>query len=214
MPGLRFAVFLLLLTVCSCAEEGGNCELMRDFSPQCGGWAELGHCDQASMYSNQARELCPSSCNGCGLNFLAKDSCRTVTDNFSTCRLWSLSGHCSYLNEHYGYMQEQCPFSCAGCAPPNLYPEGEECARLHDYNADNCVKWAEEGLCLDDAHVAKFMREQCSYSCHGCLKEICAVARDETDYCSEYKYRGWCQPRNHYYRQIISDCEATCNDCV
>ena len=40
-----------------------------------------------------------------------------------------------------------------------------------------------------------------------------AVAKDASATCTEYKSYGWCDPENKYFREIINDCQYTCNDC-
>ena len=203
------AVLVMLACMEVCVGEE-NCGSLRDYNTQCGGWFDLGYCDKESIFHQQARELCPSSCSGCGFQFNVVDDCLALEDKMPQCRKWMLAGKCSYLGSHYGYMMEHCAYSCNGCLP-DLYDDDEECAQLSDYNP-GCVDWAKDGYCDLDSH-SEFMHENCSYSCNGCLKKICAVAHDVSDVCADYKARGWCAQNHYYYKDIINDCQATCNNC-
>lgn len=211
MKFLLMTLALAVWTELSVAEEEEvECDTLRDFNTQCGGWFQLGYCKPDSSFHAQARKLCPSSCGGCGLQFEEEDDCLVLEDTMPQCHKWKLAGKCSYLGRHYGYMMKHCPFSCNDCVP-ELYAESEECAGMSDYDP-SCRILAEQGFCQRESH-AQFMAEHCTYSCNGCLKPICAVAQDVSDVCAEYKARGWCARNHFYHRDIINDCQATCNDC-
>lgn len=207
---MKLVIVVLATLLC-----GGQCEKdcssIRDYNTQCAGWFDLGYCESDSQFHKQARKLCPSSCSNCGFQFTKQDDCPNLEDTLPQCHKWMLAGKCSYLGQDYDYTMKNCPFSCNGCQVA-LYGEGEECAQLSDYNT-HCRKWAKKGLC-DRASHSGFMAKNCSYSCAGCKDEICAVARDVSDSCANYKSRGWCERNHFYYKDIANDCQATCNNCT
>ena len=129
--------------------------------------------------------------------------CAGLVDNSRKCRKWAGEGLCQSA-EFSGYMSENCAYSCQGCIKGKIVDQLT--MLLTSQKRKHRVSTSDQPNVL-------FRFPNLCFHCPS-LSEVCAVAQDKRSNCASYYSSGWCEPSHAYYREIIQDCQYTCNDCV